>query len=79
MATPIEYVDKQWKDWSEKNPPSTFKHIDKEQLVKVLTEDLNYASQMDVREYTLKIFCRRSIYTFWSRISNGESGTRKTY
>jgi len=53
MATPIEYVDKQWKDWSEKNPPSTFKHIDKEELVKVLTEDLTYASQMDVREYTL--------------------------
>ena len=53
MATPIEYVDKQWKDWSEKNPPSTFKHIDKEKLVKVLTEDLTYASQMDVREYTL--------------------------
>jgi ribosomal protein S19E (S16A) len=53
MATPIEYVDKQWKEWSEKNPPSTFKHIDKEELVKVLTEDLTYASQMDVREYTL--------------------------
>jgi hypothetical protein len=53
MATPIEYVEKQWNEWSEKNPPSTFKHIDKEQLVKVLTEDLTYASQMDVREYTL--------------------------
>jgi len=53
MATPIEYVEKQWKEWSEKNPSSTFKHIDKEQLVKVLTEDLTYASQMDVREYTL--------------------------
>jgi len=53
MATPIEYVEKQWNEWSEKNPSSTFKHIDKEQLVKVLTEDLTYASQMDVREYTL--------------------------
>ena len=57
MATPIEYVEKQWNEWSEKNPPSTFKHIDKEQLVKVLTEDLTYASQMDVREYTLYQKC----------------------
>lgn len=53
MATPIEYVEKQWKEWSEAHPSSSFKHIDKEALVKVLTEDLTYASQMDVREYTL--------------------------
>jgi hypothetical protein len=53
MATPIEFVEEQWKTWSESNPPSTFKHIEKDELVKVLTEDLTYASQMDVREYTL--------------------------
>ena len=53
MATPVEFVEQQWKVWSEANPPDTFKHIDKDELVKVLTEDLTYASQMDVREYTL--------------------------
>ena len=53
MATPIEYVDKQWQEWSANNPASSFKHIDQEQLTKTLIEDLTYASQMDVREYTL--------------------------
>jgi Domain of unknown function (DUF4338) len=53
MATPIEYVESQWKKWQEDNPPSSFKHIDEEELKKILTEDLTYASQMDVREYTL--------------------------
>ena len=53
MATPIEFVDKQWADWQESNPPSTFKHIDKEQLTEIVIKDLTYASQMDVREYTL--------------------------
>jgi hypothetical protein len=51
MATPIEYVEKQWKDWSENN--TTFEHIDEEGMKKVLIEDLTYASKMDVREYTL--------------------------
>jgi len=51
MATPIEFVDKQWKEWSEKN--SSFEHIDEESMKKILIEDLTYASKMDVREYTL--------------------------
>ena len=53
MATPIEYVEKQWQDWQEKNPAEKFEHIDEEYMKKVLIEDLTYASQMDVREYTL--------------------------
>jgi hypothetical protein len=53
MATPIEYVEKQWTEWQEKNPISSFEHIDEAQLKEVLIKDLTYASQMDVREYTL--------------------------
>jgi hypothetical protein len=53
MATPIEYVDKQWEDWQKNNDPATFNHIDEEELKVILTQDLTYASQMDVREYTL--------------------------
>jgi hypothetical protein len=53
MATPVEYVDKQWLEWQEKNSPEHFDHVDEEQLKKILTQDLTYASQMDVREYTL--------------------------
>jgi len=51
MATPIEYVEKQWKEWSEKN--TIFEHIDEGNMKEVLIKDLTYASQMDVREYTL--------------------------
>jgi hypothetical protein len=53
MATPIEFVDKQWNEWQENNPADSFEHIDEEHMKKVLIEDLTYASQMDVREYTL--------------------------
>ena len=53
MATPIEYVEKQWEDWQKDNDPATFTHIDEENLKTILTQDLTYASQMDVREYTL--------------------------
>jgi len=53
MATPIEYVEKQWEDWQKDNDPTTFTHIDEENLKTILTQDLTYASQMDVREYTL--------------------------
>ena len=53
MATPVEYVDKQWSEWQEKNSPEHFDHIDEEHLKQTLTEDLTYASKMDVREYTL--------------------------
>jgi len=53
MATPIEYVEKQWQEWKDKNPSSSFEHIDEEKMKEVLIKDLTYASQMDVREYTL--------------------------
>ena len=53
MATPIEFVEKQWEEWQEKNPVSSFEHIDESNMKEVLIKDLTYASQMDVREYTL--------------------------
>jgi hypothetical protein len=53
MATPIEFVEEQWQKWQENNPADKFQHIDEEHMKKVLIEDLTYASQMDVREYTL--------------------------
>ena len=53
MATPIEFVEKQWEEWQEKNPVSSFEHIDENNMKEVLIKDLTYASQMDVREYTL--------------------------
>ena len=53
MATPVEYVDKQWSEWQEKNKDIPVKHIDEQELKKVLIDDLTYASKMDVREYTL--------------------------
>ena len=53
MATPIEYVEKQWDEWQENNPPESIEHIDETELKKVLIEDLQHASAMDVREYTL--------------------------
>ena len=53
MAEPIEFVEKQWDSWVEKNPLGTYEHIDAEKLVEVLTKDLTYASGMDVKEYTL--------------------------
>jgi hypothetical protein len=51
MATPVDFVDKQWAEWQEANP--THEHIDTEILKSRLIEDLTYASKMDVREYTL--------------------------
>lgn len=53
MATPIEFVEKQWNEWQEKNPTVSFEHIDEGHMKEVLIKDLTYASQMDVREYTL--------------------------
>jgi len=53
MATPIEYVDEQWQKWQEENPASSFNHIDEKILKQNLIEDLTYASNMDVKEYTL--------------------------
>jgi len=53
MATPIEFVDDQWKLWQENNTAESFNHIDTEELKNILIRDLSYASKMDVREYTL--------------------------
>ena len=53
MATPIEYVEEQWQKWQEENPASDFTHIDEKILKQNLIEDLTYASNMDVKEYTL--------------------------
>ena len=60
MATPKDYVDKQWDQWQEKNPVESFEHIDTDFLKETLIKDLTYASKMDVREYTL--------YQKWSEI-----------
>jgi len=49
--TPPELVEKQWQAWQEKNP--VIDHIDTDVLKSKLIEDLSYASQMDVKEYTL--------------------------
>lgn len=51
MATPIDFVEKQWDEWIEKN--NTHTHIDTDELKEKLINDLTYASKMDVREYTL--------------------------
>ena len=53
MATPIEFVEQQWTKWQEENPANTFEHIDEDSMKEILIKDLTYASQMDVREYTL--------------------------
>ena len=53
MATAPEFVESQWEKWKEENPESKFEHIDTDELKRVLIQDLTYASQMDVREYTL--------------------------
>ena len=47
------HVQKQWEKWSDENPKSSFVHVDTEELKRILTEDLTYASGMDVKEYTL--------------------------
>lgn len=53
MATPIEFVEKQWEEWQAENPPESIQHIDVDELKETLIKDLTYASQMDVKEYTL--------------------------
>ena len=53
MATPIEFVEKQWAEWQEDNPVESHQHIDTNDLIERLITDLTYASQMDVKEYTL--------------------------
>ena len=49
--TPIEHVEKQWTTWQEKN--TSIPHIEVDEVKANLIKDLSYASQMDVKEYTL--------------------------
>ena len=54
MATPIEYVEKQWEEWQVANPPVAEEaRLDVDKLKEQLISDLTYASGMDVKEYTL--------------------------
>ena len=55
MATKkhIPDVEEQWRVWSEEFTSDRFEHIDTDTLKETLVKDLTYASQMDVREYTL--------------------------
>ena len=55
MATKkhIPDVEEQWRTWSEEFTSDRFEHIDTNTLKETLIKDLTYASQMDVREYTL--------------------------
>jgi hypothetical protein len=49
----IPDVEEQWTKWSEEFTSDRFEHIDTDTLRETLIKDLTYASQMDVREYTL--------------------------
>ena len=55
MATKkhIPDVEEQWRTWSDEFTSDRFEHIDTDTLKETLIKDLSYASQMDVREYTL--------------------------
>jgi len=55
MATKkhIPDVEEQWRLWSDEFTSDRFEHIDTDTLKETLIKDLTYASQMDVREYTL--------------------------
>ena len=46
-------TEEQWIIWQKQNPKSSFEHIDEEEMNNLLIADLKYASNMDVREYTL--------------------------
>jgi Domain of unknown function (DUF4338) len=46
-------IEDQWKIWQEKNPPSSFTHIDEDVLRERLIKELTYVSAMTVEEYTL--------------------------
>jgi len=46
-------VDEQWDQWQILNESQKSIHIDTDTLKETLIKDLTYASQMDVREYTL--------------------------
>jgi hypothetical protein len=49
----IVTVDEQWETWLKQNPIENFEHIDEQVLKETVMSDLTYASNMDVREYTL--------------------------
>ena len=49
----IPPLDEQWEIWQKMNPIKSTKSIDEHLLRETLISDLTYASQMDVREYTL--------------------------
>jgi hypothetical protein len=49
----IVTVDEQWETWLKQNPIEDFEHIDEQVLKETVMSDLTYASNMDVREYTL--------------------------
>jgi hypothetical protein len=49
----VPSVEEQWEVWQKNNPKEEFKHIDETSMKETLIQDLTYASQMDVREYTL--------------------------
>ena len=49
----ISTVDEQWETWLKQNPIEDFEHIDEQVLKETVMSDLTYASNMDVREYTL--------------------------
>lgn len=49
IGTPEE----QWEAWQKQNPVESFEHIDDITLKETLISNLRYASDMDVREYTL--------------------------
>ena len=49
----ISTVDEQWETWLKQNPIEDFEHIDEQVLKETVMADLTYASNMDVREYTL--------------------------
>ena len=51
MAKQIDSIDEQWDKWSLEH--DKHKHVDTDELRETLLRDLTYASQMDVREYTL--------------------------
>jgi len=50
---PKDSVDTQWDKWLEFNPTDSFTKIDENRLREQTIQELQYVSQMDVKEYTL--------------------------
>ena len=49
----MEFLEAQWKEWSEKNDIESVEEVTDEQIKELLIKDLTVASQMTVEEYTL--------------------------